>query len=67
MKVICKKTVKDIFKSSLFTKGQTYEFIPVDNKYSRQNNFIGYFVKDDKEDLRWSTAQFKDEYFTELN
>ncbi|MDU7948715.1 MAG: hypothetical protein E7J31_09765 [Clostridium sp.] len=68
MKVICKETVEDIFGlSRLFTKGVTYEFMPVDNKYSRRNNFVGYFVKDDEKEKRWSTEQFKSEYFIELN
>lgn len=68
MKVVCKETVEDYFGlSRLFTKDLIYEFIPVSNKYSKKNNFIGYFVKDDEEQKRWSTEQFKNEYFTELN
>lgn len=67
MIIKCRKTVKDNLKNIIFTKDKTYEFIPVYDKYSRQNNFIGYFDKDDEQRLRWSTAQFKDEYFIELD
>lgn len=67
MKVICKKTIEDIFGlSKLFIEGSTYEFVPVDNKYSRKNDFVGYFIKDNKGQKRWSTEQFKGEYFIEL-
>ena len=68
MKVICNKTIKDCFeRSKLFTKGLVYEFIPVDNKYSKRNKFVGYFVKDNESNKRWCTNQFKNEYFTELD
>lgn len=68
MIVICKETIKDIFGLKvLFTKGSTYEFISVNNNYSKRNEFIGYFVKDNENKKRWSTEKFKNEFFIELN
>lgn len=64
MLLTCKKTIEDIYGLEiLFTEGKTYEFIPVDNKYAKAHNFVGYFVKDDRKQKRWCRERFKDMFF----
>lgn len=71
MKILCIKTVMDQFgRNVLFTKGKEYDFVPVDNRYTRVTmkgyNFIGYIKKDDEGYKRWISEKFKNEYFTEV-
>ncbi|MBK5239791.1 hypothetical protein [Clostridium sp.] len=66
MLLICKESVKTD-SDILFTKDKEYEFIAVDNRWTRitmkDYNFVGYFKKDDEGFKRWSSQEFKDEYF----
>jgi len=68
----CKENVyawNDVDKDIFFTKGNTYEFIPVDNRWTRvtmkEYNFIGYVKKDDDKFKRWMSKEFKEQYFEE--
>lgn len=68
MILICKETIKGIpGEEILFTKNAKYEFVEVDNKYTKRNNFVGYFVRDDENNKRWCSKKFKEEYFIESN
>ena len=65
MILICKKSVPQFNDKlgNLFTKGSTYDFTPVNNKYTKLNNLIGYIKKDDEGFKRWIGKQFKKEFF----
>lgn len=68
MILICKETVNAWLDNSgerLFTAGVTYEFVKVNNRYSRANNFVGYVKKDDEGEKRWLSREFKDKHFVE--
>ena len=65
MKLKCNEVVYSMFKDILFTQDNTYEFMPVDNRFTKINNYIGYFLKDDEGFKRWSSKEFKDLYFEE--
>lgn len=67
MILICKETINAWSDGTgrLFTNGIPYDFIPVDNRYTKQNNFIGYIRKDDEGYKRWLTKEFKEKYFVE--
>lgn len=68
MKLKCKETVKDSFEMDvLFEKDKEYDFIEVNNKFTKRNDFIGYFIKDEDGFKRWSTREFKDNYFEIAN
>lgn len=69
MVIICKKTIDAINDRTarLFTAGASYEFIPIDNRYTRVNNLIGYVKKDDEGYKRWISEDFKKEHFVECN
>lgn len=63
----CIKTVKSDFNGNIFTKDKVYNFIPVDNRYTRVTmkgyNFIGYIKKDDEGYKRWLGKDFKEQHF----
>jgi hypothetical protein len=70
--LICKETIyawEHIKTDTLFTKHKAYEFIPVDNRYTRvtmkEHNLIGYIKKDDEKYKRWISNEFKEQYFKE--
>lgn len=67
MNIKCKETIKTSFDNNLFTKDKIYEFIPVDNRYTRvvmkEYNFVGYIKKDDEGYKRWLSKDFKNQYF----
>lgn len=65
-----KEDINDILEiGRLFTKDKIYDFIPVDNRYTRitmkEYNFIGYIKKDDEGYKRWMGKEFKEKYFNE--
>ncbi|ADZ82537.1 hypothetical protein [Cellulosilyticum lentocellum] len=63
-KLLCVHTVKTMFgDGTLFEKGKMYDFVKVDNKYSKQHGFIGYIKKDDEKYKRWLTRKFRYEHF----
>lgn len=70
MNLKCIETINGSFNKSLFTKDTIYEFIPVDNRYTRvikkEYNFVGYINKDDEGYKRWLSKDFKNKYFEEV-
>lgn len=70
MNLKCIDTVTTSFDIILFTKDKVYEFIPVDNRYTRVTmkhlNFVGYVKKDDEGFKRWMGKEFKEQYFIEV-
>lgn len=64
MEIVCINNVRDCFDhKSLFTSGTTYNFVSVDNRYSKLNGFVGYVKRDDEGLKRWLTGLFKSEIF----
>lgn len=60
----CKETIKDVYGLSvLFIKGKEYEFVKIENRFTKQHNFVGYIKKDEEGNKRWITKEFKDSYF----
>lgn len=59
----CKETIKDYNLSVLFIKGKEYEFVKIENRFTKQHNFAGYIKKDEEGNKRWITKGFKDSYF----
>lgn len=66
MILVCRKTVTAFKDDKLFTSGCTYEFVPVNNRYTKINGFVGYIKKDDEGYKRWLTEDFKKEHFAEF-
>ncbi len=63
-KLLCVHTAQTMFgNGTLFEKGKTYDFVKVDNKYSKQYGFIGYIKKDDEKNKRWLTRKFRYHHF----
>ena len=62
----CQKTVEQhsALGSNIFTEGRLYDFVHVENRFTRMNNFIGYIKKDDEGYKRWLTNKFKALHFT---
>ncbi|GCD11756.1 hypothetical protein [Clostridium tagluense] len=66
MILTCKATAKPAFSTcNLFTQGSIYEFIPVNNRYTNINNYVGYIKKDDEGHKRWLRKVFKGMHFSE--
>lgn len=69
MKVKCVNTINawEDGTGRLFTKDKVYNFIPVDNRYTRvimkDYKFIGYVEKDDEGYKRWMGKEFKESNF----
>ena len=60
----CKETIKDDYgKNVFFIKGKNYEFVKIENRFTKQHNFAGYIKKDEEGNKRWITKEFKDSYF----
>ena len=67
MKLKCKNIATSQFNDILFTQNKVYEFVPVDNKYTKDKNYIGYINKDNEGLKRWVSKEFLEEYFEGVN
>lgn len=62
--LICKEEIKDSLEiSNIFTKGKMYKFI--NGKNPRDNEVIGYVLKDDLGCKRWINKEDKEKHFIE--
>ena len=49
----CKETIKDVYGLSvLFIKGKEYEFVKIENRFTKQHNLVGYIKKDEEGNKR---------------
>lgn len=63
MRIKSKEEVLDYFELDvLFLKDKEYEFIKVDNRFTRVNGFCGYSIDEGKY-KRWITPEFFNKYF----